>query len=84
MIVGPSCSEPLIARDRIEARMKPRMRSKAVFLAKKRLSAMRAMQTAALRKFDLHTHYYPTIYFDKIRDLARQYTDIVKMFRAGG
>src|SRR5438477_7946711 len=28
-----------------------------------------AMKTPPLRKFDLHTHYYPTIYFDRIRDL---------------
>lgn len=33
-----------------------------------------AMQTAPLRKFDLHTHYYPTIYFDKIRDLPSEFS----------
>jgi aminocarboxymuconate-semialdehyde decarboxylase len=33
-----------------------------------------AMQTAPLRKFDLHTHYYPTIYFDRIRDLPSQFS----------
>src|SRR5258708_37801053 len=33
-----------------------------------------AMQTAVLRKFDLHTHYYPTIYFDKIRDLPSEFS----------
>jgi len=33
-----------------------------------------AMKTAPLRKFDLHTHYYPTIYFDKIRDLPSEFS----------
>jgi len=33
-----------------------------------------AMETAPLRKFDLHTHYYPTIYFDKIRDLPSEFS----------
>ena len=32
------------------------------------------MKTAPLRKFDLHTHYYPTIYFDKIRDLPSEFS----------
>src|ERR1043166_136955 len=26
------------------------------------------------RKFDLHTHYYPPIYFDKIRDLPSEFS----------
>ena len=26
------------------------------------------------RKFDLHTHYYPTIFFDKIRDLPSEFS----------
>ncbi len=33
-----------------------------------------AMNTAPLRKFDLHTHYYPAIYFDKIRDLPSEFS----------
>jgi aminocarboxymuconate-semialdehyde decarboxylase len=33
-----------------------------------------AMKTPPLRKFDLHTHYYPTIYFDKIRDLPSEFS----------
>jgi len=33
-----------------------------------------AMKTAPLRKFDLHTHYYPTIYFDTIRDLPSEFS----------
>ena len=33
-----------------------------------------AMKTTPLRKFDLHTHYYPTIYFDKIRDLPSEFS----------
>src|SRR5229473_2821197 len=33
-----------------------------------------AMKTAAPRKFDLHTHYYPKIYFDKIRDLPSEFS----------
>ncbi|HVS83177.1 MAG TPA: amidohydrolase family protein [Pyrinomonadaceae bacterium] len=33
-----------------------------------------AVKTAPLRKFDLHTHYYPTIYFDKIRDLPSEFS----------
>src|SRR5882724_8104853 len=32
------------------------------------------MKTPPLRKFDLHTHYYPTIYFDKIRDLPSEFS----------
>jgi aminocarboxymuconate-semialdehyde decarboxylase len=32
------------------------------------------MKTAPLRKFDLHTHYYPAIYFDKIRDLPSEFS----------
>ncbi len=32
------------------------------------------MKTLPLRKFDLHTHYYPTIYFDKIRDLPSEFS----------
>lgn len=27
-----------------------------------------------MRKFDLHTHYYPPIYFDKIRELASEFS----------
>ena len=26
------------------------------------------------RKFDLHTHYYPTVYFEKIRDLPSEFS----------
>jgi aminocarboxymuconate-semialdehyde decarboxylase len=33
-----------------------------------------AMETALPRKFDLHTHYYPEIYFDKIRDLPSDFS----------
>ena len=33
-----------------------------------------AMKTPPLRKFDLHTHYYPTIYFDRIRDLPSEFS----------
>src|SRR5712691_6496972 len=33
-----------------------------------------AMKTAPLRKFDLHTHYYPTIYFERIRDLPSEFS----------
>ena len=33
-----------------------------------------AMKTPPLRKFDLHTHYYPPIYFDKIRDLPSEFS----------
>ncbi len=33
-----------------------------------------AMKTAPLRKLDLHTHYYPEIYFDKIRDLPSEFS----------
>ena len=32
------------------------------------------MKTPSPRKFDLHTHYYPTIYFDKIRDLPSEFS----------
>ena len=28
----------------------------------------------AMRKFDLHTHYYPPIYFDKIRELPSEFS----------
>src|SRR2546423_6331286 len=27
-----------------------------------------------MRKFDLHTHYYPPIYFDKIRELPSEFS----------
>jgi aminocarboxymuconate-semialdehyde decarboxylase len=30
--------------------------------------------TSAARKFDLHTHYYPPIYFDKIRELPSEFS----------
>lgn len=30
--------------------------------------------TGAIRKFDLHTHYYPAIYFDKIRELPSEFS----------
>ncbi len=33
-----------------------------------------AIKTPPLRKFDLHTHYYPRIYFDKIRDLPSEFS----------
>src|SRR5216684_4380989 len=33
-----------------------------------------AMETAPYRKFDLHTHYYPPIYFDKIRELPSEFS----------
>ncbi len=33
-----------------------------------------AIKTAPPRKFDLHTHYYPTTYFDKIRDLPSEFS----------
>ena len=33
-----------------------------------------AMKTAPLRKFDLHTHYYPAVYFDKIRELPSEFS----------
>jgi aminocarboxymuconate-semialdehyde decarboxylase len=33
-----------------------------------------AMKPAPLRRFDLHTHYYPAIYFDKIRDLPSEFS----------
>src|SRR5258708_26158419 len=33
-----------------------------------------ATKTAPLRKFDLHTHYYPPIYFDKIRALPSEFS----------
>ena len=33
-----------------------------------------AMKTPPRRKFDLHTHYYPRIYFDKIRDLPSEFS----------
>ena len=46
-IVGPSCSEPLIARAIIDARITARMKSKAVFFARKRLSANRTMISVA-------------------------------------
>ncbi len=32
------------------------------------------MKTPPPRKFDLHTHYYPKIYFDKIRDLPSEFS----------
>ena len=31
-------------------------------------------QPKALRKFDLHTHYYPPVYFDKIRELPSEFS----------
>lgn len=31
-------------------------------------------RSAAVRKFDLHTHYYPSIYFDKIRELPSEFS----------
>jgi aminocarboxymuconate-semialdehyde decarboxylase len=33
-----------------------------------------ATKTAAPRRLDLHTHYYPQIYFDKIRDLPSEFS----------
>ena len=30
--------------------------------------------TDPIRKFDLHTHYYPPVYFDKIRDLPSEFS----------
>ncbi len=33
-----------------------------------------AMKVTPVRKFDLHTHYYPPIYFDKIRDLPSEFS----------
>ena len=33
-----------------------------------------AMKTPPLRKFDLHTHYYPAIYFDKIREQPSEFS----------
>src|SRR5262249_42042339 len=46
-IVGPRRSVPLIARAIIDARISPRMKSKAVFLAKNRLLATRTTASAA-------------------------------------
>src|SRR5258708_32256270 len=31
-------------------------------------------KSALHRKLDLHTHYYPSLYFDKIRDLPSEFS----------
>src|SRR5207245_10559118 len=37
-------------------------------------SIVRTFVSDVMRKFDLHTHYYPPIYFDKIQELPSEFS----------
>src|SRR5213083_553682 len=38
------------------------------------VKSLTILEKSASRKFDLHTHYYPPIYFDKIRELPSEFS----------